>query len=151
MKKIVVFILSAILSALACMCFVACENDRKYAIDDYTWVMSSVQSVEQNGAFVAYAPSNEAFDKGAYPNAVSIDMTCNAQDGVLTILNETNNTTYCGTYTVSDRSSQTMIYEIAVEGKSGMAVVSATSAQDGTVFPTMILSVGDYALNFHSK
>lgn len=147
MKRIIAFILSA----LTCMCLVACGNNQKYAIDDYTWVMSTIQSVEQNGDFVAYAPSNVTFDKNAYPNAVSIDMTCSAKNGALSILDKTNNKTYNGSYKVTNNSSQTVIYEIVIEDKSGTVVVSVTDNQDGTVIPTMILSIDDYALNFQSK
>lgn len=147
MKKIIVLILSALTS----LCLVACGNNSKYAIDDYAWAMSFIQSVEQNGDFVAYAPSNDTFYKTAYPDAVAMEMTCTAKDGVLSILDKTNNKNYNGSYQITDSSSKTVIYKIVLEDKSGTAVVSVTNGQVGTVIPTMILSVGDYALNFHSK
>lgn len=147
MKKIIAFILSA----FTCMCLVACGNKQKYAIDDCVWVMASVQSVEQNGDFVAYAPSNDTFNKEAYPNAVPIDMACTAKDGAFSILDQTNHKTYNGTYKVTKNSSQTTIYEIVIEDESGTAVVSVTNNRNGTVIPAMILSVGNYVLNFQSK
>lgn len=147
MKKIVILILSTFF----CLCFVACGNEQKYTIDNYTWVMSSIQSIEQNGDFVAYSPSDDTFDKAAYPNALAVDMVCNAKNGSLSILDKTNGKTYRGTYKTTKRSPQTTIYEIVIEEKSGTAVVSVTRRQDGTGIPSMILSVSGYALNFQSE
>lgn len=144
MKKVIILLLSA----LMCFGLIACENNHNTLISDYTWVMVSIQSVEQNGDFIAYAPSNDNFDKATYPNAVPLDMICNAKDGSFSISDKTNNKTYTGTYKATDGSSKTTIYEIIIGEKSGTAVVSVTDYQDGTTAPTMIISVDDYALNF---
>lgn len=78
-------------------------------------------------------------------------MTCSSKNGVLSILDETNNKTYNGSYKIASNSKQSTIYEIVLSDKSGTAVVSVTNYQDGTVISTMILSVGDYAINFKTK
>lgn len=147
MKKVITIILSALLL----VCLVGCGNTAKYAFNDYTWTMTSVQSVEQNGDFVAYSPSDTTFDKTTYPNAVAIEMTCSAENGTFSIVDKTNNQTYEGTYKVMNNSSESTIYEIAIGEEEGTAVVSVTKYHDETEIPTMIISIGDYALNFQSK
>lgn len=43
MKKFVILILFA----LFCVCLVACVNEQKYALDNYDWVMTTVQSIKK--------------------------------------------------------------------------------------------------------
>lgn len=82
---------------------------------------------------------------------MSVDLTCNAKDGSLSIADKTNDKLYTGTYKVSDDSPKATTYEIVIDGKSGTAVASVTSYQDGKEIPTMILSVDGYVLSFQSK
>ncbi len=147
MKKIITFILLALLS----VGLVACGNTPKYAVDDYVWAMVTIQSVEENGDFIAYAPFDDTFQKDTYPNAVALDMTCDAKQGLFSVSDKTNNQTYEGTYKLTDNSSKTTIYEVVIGEKSGNAVISTTNYQDGTKTPTMILSIGNYVLNFQAK
>ncbi len=147
MKKVVAVILSALLT----ICLVACGNNPKYAIEDYTWTMMSEQSFEENGAFVAFVPSDDTFDIETYPEAVVIDMTCSTKSGTFSIVDKTNDKTYNGTYKISESNVETTIYEISIDESNGTAVVSSTNYHDGTKISTMILTIDNYTLNFQSK
>lgn len=147
MKKIIIFIISALLS----LGLVACGNTDSYAFDGHNWNMTTIQSVKQNGDFVAYAPSDDTFDKEAYPNAVAVEMTCSAKNGTFSIANKTDGKTYEGTYKTTSRSKGSTIYEIEIGEQKGTAVVSETKYNDESKNIVLIISIGDYALNFQSK
>ena len=67
---------------------------------------------------------------------------------MFTLTDESNGSTYTGTYELTDTSQETRIYEIVVGDSEGMAVVSTTTYQDESRTPTLIISLDDYALNF---
>ncbi len=147
MKKVIALILSFALS----VCLVACGNNYECAIDGYTWTMTTIQSLKTNGDVVAYAPHDATFDKDTYPTAVPVDMTCMGKDGSFHIIDKTNGTTYSGNYEVAEKDLTATIYKIVIGENIGRAVVSSTNYQDGTKIPTLIVSIGDYSLNFQSK
>ena len=116
-------------------------------IDEYTWVMTSVQSMEAGGQAVAYGEKGSSTLEGAK----QIELVCEAQDGNLTLTDRTNDRTYTGTYQESQRDSKSTIYEVSVDGTSGIAVAAMTTYQDGTQDPTLIFNLGDYTVNFFAK
>ena len=116
-------------------------------IDEYTWVMTSVQSMEAGGQAVAYGEKGSSTLEGAK----QIELVCEAQDGNLTLTDRTNDRTYTGTYQQSQRDSKSTIYEVDVDGTSGVAVAAMTTYQDGTQDPTLIFNLGDYTVNFFAK
>ena len=113
-------------------------------IEDYSWRMTTVQSMEAEGQAVAYGTSNDSTQE----TAVEILLTCTASDGTITPTDETNGQMYSGTYKLTESDQQTSIYEITVGETEGMAVVSMTTYHDDSQTPTFIISLGDYALNF---
>ena len=113
-------------------------------IEDYSWQMTTVQSMEAEGQAVAYGSGNDS----TLETAVEILLTCTASDGTITLTDETNGQTYSGTYKLSESDQQTSIYEITVGETEGMAVVSMTTFHDDSQTPTFIISLGDYAMNF---
>lgn len=144
-KKYVVILLAVIMI----FSFTACgQNGNK--IDKYTWNLATVQSVEENGAIIAYDP-NVALAGDSYANATAIEISLSAENGKLIMKDKTNNKTYEGTYSVTDNNAQSIIYKITVDGKEGTAILSDTEYADGTSVATLILSVNDYALNFQEN
>lgn len=113
-------------------------------IEDYSWQMTTAQSMEAEGQAVAYGPGNES----TLETAVEILLSCTAADGTITLTDETNGQTYSGTYKLAETDQQTSTYEVTVGETEGMAVVSMTTYHDDSQVPTFIISLGDYALNF---
>ena len=113
-------------------------------IEDYSWQMTTVQSMEAEGQAIAYGPGNDS----TLDTAVEILLTCAATDGTITLTDETNGQTYSGTYKLTETEQQTSTYEVTIGETDGMALVSMTTYHDDSQAPTFIISLGDYALNF---
>lgn len=124
-----------------------CSNSNVPRIEDNTWIMTSVQSKETNGQVVAFG------DRGSstLASAKQIELTCTAQNGNLTFSDQTNHTTYTGTYKLNETDPQSSIYQVVVEGKEGVAVVAMTTYQDGSEEPTFIINLNEYTINFFAK
>lgn len=137
---------AGLLLALLLVLLTACSS-KAPKIDEYTWVMTSVQSIEAGGQAVAYGEKGSSTLEGAK----QIELVCEAQGGNLTLTDRTNDRTYTGTYQQSQRDSKSTIYEVSVDGTSGVAVSAMTTYQDGTQDPTLIFNLGDYTVNFFAK
>ena len=79
-------------------------------IDEYSWIMTSVQSMEAGGQAVAYGERGSSTLEGAK----QIELLCEAKDGKLTLTDRTNDRTYTGTYQQSQRDPKSTIYEVEV-------------------------------------
>lgn len=137
---------AGLLLALLLVLLTGCSS-KAPKIDEYTWVMTSVQSMEAGGQAVAYGEGGSSTLEGAK----QIELVCEAQGGNLTLTDRTNDRTYTGTYQQSQRDSKSTIYEVSVDGTSGVAVAAMTTYQDGTQDPTLIFNLGDYTVNFFAK
>lgn len=137
---------AGLLLALLLVLLTGCSS-KTPKIDEYTWVMTSVQSMEAGGQAVAYGEGGSSTLEGAK----QIELVCEAQGGNLTLTERTNDRTYIGTYQQSQRDSKSTIYEVDVDGTSGVAVVAMTTYQDGTQDSTLIFNLGDYTVNFFAK
>lgn len=137
---------AGLLLALLLVLLTACSS-KAPKIDEYTWVMTSVQSMETGGQAVAYGEGGSSTLEGAK----QIELVCEAQGGNLTLTDRTNDRTYTGTYQQSQRDSKSTIYEVNVDETSGVAVAAMTTYQDGTQDPTLIFNLGDYTVNFFAK
>ena len=133
---------AGLLLALLLVLLTGCSS-KAPKIDEYTWVMTSVQSMEAGGQAVAYGEKGSSTLEGAK----QIELVCEAQGGNLTLTDRTNDRTYTGTYQQSQRDSKSTIYEVDVDGTSGVAVAAMTPYQDGT----LIFNLGDYTVNFFAK
>ncbi len=127
-------------------CLTACGQIGKIT-DEITWNLATVQSVENNGAIVAYDP-NISLAENTY--AAKIKMSLSAEDGKLDVKDETNDKIYKGTYTLTDSTFQSSVYKVTLDGKEGTAVLSDTKYSNGTSVRTLILSLGDYTFNFQA-
>ncbi|MCI6149532.1 MAG: hypothetical protein MR705_03715 [Flintibacter sp.] len=137
---------AGLLLALLLVLLTGCSS-KTPKIDEYTWVMTSVQSMEAGGQAVAYGEGGSSTLEGAK----QIELVCEAQGGNLTLTERTNDRTYIGTYQQSQRDSKSTIYEVSVDGTSGVAVAAMTTYQDGTQDSTLIFNLGDYTVNFFAK
>lgn len=124
-----------------------CGSSKVPQIEDYTWVMTSVQSVEAGGQAVAYGERGSS----TLETAKQIVLLCRAEEGSLTLIDQTNRKTYTGTYQISKDSPQGTIYEVTIEGQEGYAAAAMTTYQDGSQDPTLIFNLGDYAVNFFAE
>ncbi len=143
MKRLGILIVTILL--LMCGCGKDDVNIPK--IDEYEWLMSSIQCNETDGQAIAYGERGSS----TLDTAMKLEMTCAANSGKLIITDKTNNKSYTGTYEFEDTSTQSAIYKVVIDGKEGMAVVSITTYQDGSDEPTFIISLEGYAINFYKK
>lgn len=118
--------------------------DARVTIDGCVWQMTTVQSTEHGGEIVAFGPG----ETGMPDAAAERTLTCEAADGALTLTDASDGTTYSGTYRKQEQNALSVIYEITMDDTQGMAVAAATTRSDGSETPTLILTLGDYALNF---
>ena len=146
MKKFITIFLSVLLF----VCLVGCGNTAKVPIENYDWNMATIQTMDNNGAFIAYDPDIVIDPEYNYSHCTPMEMTCEANDGKITIFDKTNNKTYYGTYKITDNSPETTIYEIEINEKEGTAVASMTKYPDGTGMATLIISVDGYSLKFQT-
>ena len=116
-------------------------------IEDYNWIMTSVQSQEKEGQVIAYGEGGSS----TLPSAKLVKLSCKADKGNLTLMDHTNGKSYQGSYKFIERDPKSSIYKIVLEGKEGIAVVAMTSYLDGRQDPTFIISLDDYTVNFIGK
>lgn len=145
MKRI---ILPVLILAVTCG-LTGCGGRTDTAVENYDWKMTVVQS--NKGDVAAYAPDAEGIDTVVYHDAIAIDMSLAAENGTVTITDNTNDRSYTGTYKKTDTDAESVIYEMTFDGSIGNAVASMTSYQDGKEIPTLILSVNDHVLNFQAE
>ena len=120
---------------------------RKHKIEDYKWKLRYVMHGEENRAVVDAAEEEHS----AYPEATVLDMTLIAEDGRITITDETNQKTYEGTYTVESKTPEGTNYTVTIDGKVGYAGVAMTTYADGTQEPTLPISLDGYSICFYAE
>lgn len=145
MKKLVAFVFALIVAVTS----VGCRNtlapkSTLPGIESHFWMMNTVQQTEKDGQIVAYSANYD----GAPKDAVKMELSCKADGGQLTLTDTTHDKTYHGTYKTAQTSSSSTIYDISIEKKHGMAVVSATTYHDGSQTMTLILRLEDTAIHF---
>ena len=93
-----------------------------------------------------------AIDSAGQPLDLSV-LTCAAQDGTLT-LTDSDGSTQSGTYTLAQRGADSALYDIALNGESGNAVVSITEYTDAAGEKsseyTLILSLPERTVYFRA-
>ncbi len=96
--------------------------------------------------------STQAIDSAGQPIDLSV-LTCAAQDGSLTVT-DSDGSTQSGTYTLAQRGADSALYDIALNGESGNAVVSITeytdAADEKSSEYTLILSLPERAIYFRA-
>ena len=146
MRKICTLLLSTILI----FSLTSCKQTGRMTIENNEWVLSTIQSSEQNGGIIAYNPNDNTVIVSE--NAIMIELSCSAKDNVLTFFDETNSKTYTGVYKELNDNFESTIYEITInETQQGTAVASTTEYANGKEIPTLIITLNNYTLNFYSN
>ena len=96
--------------------------------------------------------STQAIDSAGQPIDLPA-LTCTAQDGVLSVTDADGNT-QSGTYTLARRDTNSILYDLSLDGESGMAVVSTTEYVDADGKKeseyTLILSLPERTVYFRA-
>lgn len=96
--------------------------------------------------------STQAIDSAGQPIDLPA-LSCAAQDGSLTVT-DVDGSTQSGTYTLAQRGADSALYDIALNGESGNAVVSITEYTDAAGEKsseyTLILSLPERAIYFRA-
>ena len=81
-------------------------------------------------------------------------LTCTAQDGSLSVMDADGNAQQSGTYSLVQRDTNSVLYDLSLDGESGTAVVSITKYADESDEQeseyTLILSLPDQAVYFRA-
>ena len=141
-RTISILILIATLTVVLSACGLG-----KVKIEDYEWKMQTIMHGEDNQVVVDAVGE----DDPAHPEAKVIDMTLTAKNGKITIMDNTNNKTYEGTYTVEQKTPAGTDYKITIDGKEGYATVAMTTYADGTEEPTLPINLGTHSIYFYAQ
>ena len=144
MKKI----LSMFLVTLMLIVFVGCGSTNNVTFEGYEWKLTFIQS-NKDGSIIGCASEHYEAHKDI-EDLIVVDLICSAENGNFVITDNTNNTKYSGTYTAIDENAESIIYDIATSTNKGTAVSSVTKDDRGGETPTLIITIGDYSLNFQS-
>lgn len=147
MKKVLI----SVLPIMLLFCFCGCSGNQTAKMEDYDWTMVTVQSIAENGRVIAYNPEETLEDEIIYTEAKKMEITLTAQNGKITLSDKTDDKDYEGTYKLKTAEYDTAIYEVNVNGNTGNAVVSWFISSTGNRSVTLILSLGDYAINFRAQ
>ena len=78
-----------LLLAILLLFLTECGNGNVPKIEDYAWVMISVQSKDAEGQAIAYGERGSS----TLASAKQVDLTCEAENGNLTLIDQTNDKT----------------------------------------------------------
>lgn len=143
---------SLILVTVLLICFGGCSSEA-IKIEGYEWNLTLIQSNEDGsiiGCGSAYYEEHKDIE-----NIIAVDLVCSAENGNFTITDKTNNASYNGNYKTDNSSGNSTIYSITTATNNGTAVSSLTKSNDGSNkaenTPTLIITIGNYVLNFQAK
>lgn len=139
MKKLIPVLFICILA----MIFTACGND-EMKIEEYSWKMGTVLSLEENGEVIAVGEKNAESD-----NVVELTLTAN--NGELILEDSTNDETYKGAYEEMVVTDEPNDYKIYLDGKEGYAIVSETFYENKSSEKTLVISVNGYDVYFYAE
>lgn len=93
-----------------------------------------------------------AIDSAGQPLALPA-LTCSAQDGALTVT-DSDGSTQTGTYTLTQRDANDALYDLALDGETGTALVGTTECTDAAGGKsseyTLVLSLPEQAVYFRA-
>lgn len=139
MKKLIPVLCILILA----MIFTACGND-EMKIEEYSWEMGTVLSLEENGEVIAVGEKNAESD-----NVVKLTLAAN--NGELILEDSTNDETYKGAYEEMIVTDEPNDYKIYLDGKEGYAIVSETFYENKSSEKTLVISVNGYDVYFYAE
>ena len=93
-----------------------------------------------------------AIDSAGQPLDLPV-LTCTAQDGALTVT-DADGSTQSGSYTLTQRNANDVLYDLTLDGKTGTALVGVTEYTDDSGGKsseyTLILSLPEQSLFFRA-
>ena len=119
-------------------------NHEELKIENYEWHLRQATCLE-NGSATVLAEDVSLGDT----EAPIVDVTLKASNGVLTIIDKTNNKTYNGSYMKEKITPKSIDYKVIIDGKEGYATVAMTTYYDGSEEPTLPINLGKYSLYFY--
>lgn len=145
---LVVLMLSALVFSMT-----GCSSE-SIKIENHDWELTLIQS-SKDGSVIGCASEHYEMHK-EIEGLIVVDLECSAKNGNFTITDETNNQSYHGNYEESDVISvESTTYSIATTENTGTAVTSITKSDydidEGDKIPTLIITIGDYTLNFQAE
>lgn len=112
--------------------FSGCRNTVIPEIDGYTWEMTSVLNMEDGKVIACGEDQRTSFE-----DAKLVEITCLAEEGMLTLTNITDDSAYSGTYSVMETDEEGVVYQISVGDREGVGVTAMTTyldnSEDGVV------------------
>lgn len=97
--------------------------------------------------------STQAIDSAGQPIDLPA-LSCTAQDGALSVMDADGNAQQSGTYSLVQRDTNSVLYDLSLDGESGTAVVSITEYTDAAGKKrseyTLILSLPERAIYFRA-
>lgn len=146
-----------LVSALSALLLAGCSHTPETAaslLDGTEWHLQTASEVNAaEGTSVLLAAGSDAW---ATEDGVPVlDVVLVAEDGKLTITDNSNAKTYTGTCRQAEAAQDSAGFEVTLEGLSGYGAVSVTKYADGTETPTLPITVVDgdlqYALYFQAE
>ncbi len=117
-------------------------------VEELEWVMSLAQDEK---SVVAHHPSQpEEFIK--YTDSAELVLLLKAENGFLTLTDETNSEIYEGSYADTGfEENNKKIYDVTVGSTKGKLYLTVNESVSGEESFGLILSVGGYAISFEEK
>ena len=79
----------SLLLALSLLFLSGCSSEHVPTIEDYSWIMTSVQSMDADGQVIAFGERGSS----TLASAKQVDLTCEVENGNLTLIDQTNDKT----------------------------------------------------------
>ena len=109
------------------------------------WQLTTVQQAD-TGEIIACAPEAA----GAPQEVARLQMRCTIEaDGTLLLTDEDSRQTLNGSLQLRQSDPRSLVYALVLGDHTGLASVSYTVFADDQLLPTLLLSIGGYALTFH--
>ena len=84
----------------------------------------------------------------SFEEAEQVELICTAEDGALTLADRTNDQIYTGTYQLSEKDSEGVVYKIAVGGYEGLGITAMTEYLGDSEDPTLVMNLEGYVMYF---
>lgn len=137
----------ALLLSMTFFLFLTACNEKSLTIENHEWNLRYAYQVKDNQVNVIAKDKHDS----AYPDAKIVKVILKAEDGIITISDQTNNVTYTGTYALESTKPKEQNYKVIINGQDGYATVAMTTYADKSEEPTLPINFGEYSLYFYSE
>ena len=134
---------AGLLAGLPLLFLMGCGKGTVPEIEGYEWVMSTVQNLADGQVLACSEEQSVSFEE-----AEQVELICTAEDGALTLADRTNDQIYTGTYQLSEKDSEDVVYKIAVGGYEGLGITAMTEYLGDSEDPTLVMNLEGYVMYF---